>query len=190
MQQGYAGLLDRRDPVSLPRERAAHRQAHPGAARRVDRAADAARHRPPARPRLAVHAGCVAARCDLPAVLPDERTAVRQAAADLGADRDRSHARAQHLAALPAAREPAQFAAAERPVSLPGAGHALPDVRRRRDLPDLRGVRLDAPADGLRDRGRGGSARDPGSRRSSASSSSANGTIAARYRPSTATSMR
>ncbi len=151
---GVCGLLDRRHSVPLPRERTAHRQAHPRPARDARGTQVAARHRARARPRLAVHARRREPHQDVPAFLLHQRPAFRQATAHVRAHGRGPHARAQHLEAVPGDRGPAELAARRRPVSFPGAGDALPHVRGRRDLPDLRGIRLVAAAHVVRHRGR------------------------------------
>ena len=162
---GLRGLLDRRDPVPLPRQRTVHGQAHPCAARDVRRAAHAACRGPWPRSRLAVHARCVEPRRHLPAVFPHQRPAVRASTQDLGTHRRGPHTRAKHLEAVPADRRAAELAARERALPLPGARDTVPHVRRGRDLPDLRGVRIVAAAHGLRHRGRRDAAAHHGDRR-------------------------
>ena len=151
---GLCGLLDRRHSVPLPRERSAHRQAHPRPARDARGTQVAARRRARARPRLAVHARRCEPHQDVPAFLLHQWPAFRQATADVRAHGRGPHARAKHLEAVPGDRGPAELAARRRPVSFPGAGDALPHVRGRRDLPDLRGIRLVAAAHVVRHRGR------------------------------------
>ena len=103
----------------------------------------------------------------------------------------RPHARAQHLEAVPADRRTCSTrGCVNGRFHFQVLGHAVPHVRGGRDLPDLRGVRVVAAADGLRHRGR----RRPGAASwratTSASCSCANGTTRARSPPSTATSTR
>ena len=154
MQQGYAGFSTDAIPFHYLANAPHTDKRIPGQHATLGRTQVAARRRARARPRLAVHARRCEPHQDVPAFLLHQRPAVRQATAHVRAHGRGPHARAQHLEAVPGDRGPAELAARRRPVSFPGAGDALPHVRRRRDLPDLRGIRLVAAAHVVRHRGR------------------------------------